>query len=261
MEAARTDHQRLAGENATLLEQNRVATQQRQQQQQQQRQAPAGQQQQPPAPNPIEAKVRETLQAKGYTAAQIDAQAPIFADLLGGILPIFKESVGRDLGPLANSVINHENTQNFEAAMQSPAGQQLFADPQLAQEVWNVVAQQTAAGRTFDSEAILNYAKMQWFDKQTAATPAGQPVTLPSTSTFFPTAPAPVNRSTGFNFPGAVNIRPPGIVGTDPNAPKHASNAETQAALAVTFAELHRTTGVAPKAFPASAARPTIARR
>ena len=254
MEAARTDHQNLATQNATLLQQQEAAQRERQQRDQQQQQQQQQQRQQN-QPDPVEANIRASLKEQGYTQQQIDAQAPALAKVMGGLLPLFKQSVGADLQPLATSVIHHENTGNFEAATQTPAGQQLFADPELAQAVWNVVTQQTAAGRTFDVDAILNFAKMQYFDRQQAA---GQPQpesgVLPTSSSYFPTVratppPTNMNRSTGYNFPGA-NVRPlTNGVNTNPNGPKHAVNADTQAALATTFAELERTTGVAPTAY------------
>ena len=252
LRAAQADHQRVARENATLAQQaeadrQRVA-------QMTQRPAPTQQQQ----TDPVEANIRETLKAQGYNQTQIDQQAPALAKVMGNLLPLFKASVGQDLAPLATTVIAQQNQNNFEAAMQTSAGQQLFADPELAQHVWTVVGQQTANGRTFDPDAILNFAKMAYFDRQQAAgQPAPAPILQPSSSSFFPTVaqqPAAPNRSTGFSFPGATLLRPLVTNTGNGSGGSHAVNADTQAALATTFSEMARTTGVAPKAFPSNLA-------
>ena len=258
LRAAQADHQRVARENATLAEQaeanrQRVASLQQQQQQPQ----PNGNQQQQPQVDPVEANIRATLKAQGYNQQQIDAQAPALAKVMANLLPLFKASVGQDLAPLATTVIAQQNQNNFEAAMQTPAGQQLFADPELAQHVWTVVGQQTIAGKTFDPDAILNFAKMAYFDKQQAANqPAPSPTLQPTSSSFFPTVQQqpPVSRSTGFSFPGASTLMRPLVTNNGNGTQSHAVNADTQAALATTFSEMARITGGAPKAFPSNLA-------
>lgn len=248
LEAARADHQRLAGANATL---------QQELQARQQQPRPSGQplgQQQPVAQiSPYVQTTQDYLRSQGYTDAQIAAQAPVLGGLLENMLPLFREQIGRDFAPVANTVIAHENTANFSAVQQHPQGSQLLADPQVAQEVWSIVEQQTAAGRVFNTEAISNLAKMIWAEHQIAPSQQPQqqqtqPVT--TTSSFFPTMQMPTpNRSTGLTYPGA-HMRP-ALTGTgmNPNQPAPV-NEDTRAALAQTFGDLARTTGVAPAAFP-----------
>lgn len=269
IEAARADHQRIATELVTVSQQRQQDAQRIQQLEQtgQQRQQQQ-QQNQPAAEDPGLVRVKEYLRTQGYTPEQVNAQAPVFAGMFATMFPMFRDQIGRELAPLANSVIGNENTNNFAAAMQSPHGAALMADPAVAQAVWEVVEQQTAQGKTFSPDAVLNLAKMQYVDRTVLnPNPANNTNLNPGTppvSAFFPslTPATPTNRSTGggnFSFPGAHMIRP-AVVGGTPTGQPAMVNADTQAALASTFAELHRTTGVAPRAFQ-PAANPNAARR
>lgn len=258
LEAARTDHQRLATEAAThstQLEQERQRTLQLQQQLGAPPRTETAKE-----PDPILDGITATLRSKGFTQAQIDQQAPILADVMKSALPTFRAAIGHDLAPLAGSVIAHENTNNFTVAQQDPIGMAIFADPEVAQAVWNVVEQQTKAGKTFSPDAVLNYAKMVYTEHQFTKLNGNnqqqqqQQQQPPATSAFFPqmNQPAPINRSTGgFSFPGA-NLRP--LVSGTPASTGVAVNEETRVALAATFADLSRTTGVAPAAFPSDRA-------
>lgn len=258
VEAAMADHRRVAGENASL----RQAAETQRQQQQRQPNQPAGQQQQQQQQqqaDPVAEHVRKTLRARGFTDQQIEQQAPIFTEMFSGVLPVLRDQLGRDFAPLAGTVISHENENNFRDAQTSEAGQRLFANPAVAQEVWNIVEQRTQAGQQFDTASILNLAKMVYFDHPPQGeTSQQQQQQQPAQtgSSFFPNmqpAPAP-QRSTGFSYPGAGFVRPT-VQQTNPNAGRHQVNDDTRAALAQTFGEISRTTGVAPKDFPSTMAR------
>lgn len=259
LEAARADHQRIATQNATLQTERDQERTRALQLQQQLGAPPQQQQQQQKDADPILDGITATLRNKGFTQQQIDQQAPILADVMKSALPTIRSQIGTDLAPFAGTVIAHENTNNFTAVGTDPLGSQLLAIPEVAQGVWNIVEQQTKQGKTFGVDAVLNLAKMLYTEHQFATNgqqqqQQQQPPTL-QTSAFFPQMqqPALPSRSTGaFTFPGA-HLRPAtNGTATTNNGP--AMNEDTRAALAVTFGEMARTTGVAPAMFPSDRA-------
>lgn len=200
-----------------------------------------------PEPEPFEVETANYLRTKGYTPEQVKAQAPLLGGLFKHLMGTVKNEIGVELAPLANTVIGHQNTSAFSAAQQSEAGTELLGIPEVAQQVWEAVTTRTQQGASMNPEAILNLAKMFYFD-HTRANPGARPM-LPT-----PPTPRPAN-STALTFPGSGAYLRPNLPGSgNPNGGS-AINADTAAALESTFAALEATTGIAPAAYKGAAKR------
>lgn len=192
-------------------------------------------------------QIEKALMERGVPEAQAKLQAPIHADLLSIQGDALRKEIGAGLAPMANMVLS-QNAQNAwtQVSMNDKLG--AFQIPEVAQATWENVQHMLQGGQEVTPQIIDNLRRMNYMahleanggtvpNQQQQQQQQQQQVNSPQ----FP------NMSTRFTFPGAGNFahNPPPPV--DKNAPKTNLNADTQAALAATFAKMHPT--IRPKAF------------
>jgi hypothetical protein len=203
-------------------------------------------------PDPVLEGIRADLKASGYADADVEKMAPTFLRLYGTFGANLKKSIGTDLGPMAGKVLEQEATRAFEAA-QSLDSLGMFLVPEVAERTWQLVQERIKAGSQTTPEIVANLAKMAFMDHASTKADAGEIIQLQKSTV--PARKTKEGVNTNFTFPGASKVIIAAPQGGNPNDAKHPLNDDTQAALAQTFAEMGRGTGVRPKAFPEGSER------
>ncbi len=190
------------------------------------------------------------LKAAKYPEDQIEKLAPMFANMAKRTAEVQRQTIGRDLGPMASTVLATEAQNSFQTAQHTDRTG-VFQIPEVNQMVWNLVTKRMSEGQSTSPEIVASLGKMVFMDYYTAERDAGRDVKLPNGSA--PPPPPGMNTAPAFNYPGfgPSHIRPaiPSI--RDPKAARTELNEDTHNALAQTFKHLQRDTNVAPKAFTA----------
>jgi hypothetical protein len=176
------------------------------------------------------AEFKKELMSKGVSEAQADIQAPLMLNMMETYGKTLKAEIGRDFSPFATSVMNNEALNAWhEAGALDKLG--ALQDPGIAGKVWADVQQMVAARQPVDAQTILNIRNIYYAAhvEATAGQPAGQPpVILPNTPPAFPS----FGRTT-FPGAGAAAYAPAPV---DPNAPRHALDPATAAAISAVTA-------------------------
>jgi hypothetical protein len=159
---------------------------------------------------------------------------------------ILKKELGRDLGPMANSVALTGAKDAFEEAQQRD-DMGLLQIPEVAEQVWKQTQDHVTKGGIANSDFVLSLGKIQYFNHIQKLKADGKelPELFKSNG-----APSSVNP---FSFPGAARVgagsKPLGEQPRSGNEPKTTLNADTEAALATTFKALGRDTSVYPEKY------------
>lgn len=202
----------------------------------------------PESADPLLDEVTQQFRAAGYKEEDFNKLAPILSNVIKKAGQQQREQLGRDLAPLATTVLVQEATSAFQAARESnndPLG--MLQDNTVAEKVWTIVQDRISKGQETNIPIVLNLAKMQWVDEMANKAAKGEAPTIPKFTP--PTIP---NMNTGgFTFPGAGSN---GLIApiprhVDPNAARTNMNEDTQNALAETFANMGKADGIYPKAF------------
>lgn len=191
---------------------------------------------------------KQTLRENKYTDAEIDKLAPVFAAINRQSAEVTRATLGRDLAPMAGSVLATEATQAFLTAQQQDRIG-YFQIPTIAHKVWEMVTDRIGRGESTNDAIVANLGKMVYVDYLETEAAAGRSVEIPKREA------TPASRMSTtppqFNYPGSgiTYLTPalPRVV--DPKAARTTLNEDTQNALANTFKHMLRETGVAPKAF------------
>ena len=202
--------------------------------------------------DPVLEGIRADLKASGYADADVEKMAPTFLRMFSTFGNTLKKSIGADLGPMAGKVLEQEATRSFEAA-QNLDTLGMLQIPEVAERTWQLVQERIKAGSQSTPEIVANLAKMAFIDHASTKADAGEVIELRKSSV--PTRKPKEGVNTNFTFPGAARIIPAVPTNQNPNGPRTPLNEDTQAALAQTFAEMRRGTGVSPKAFPEGSER------
>lgn len=198
-------------------------------------------------PDPVLEGIRADLKASGYADADVDKMAPTFLRMFSTFGTTLKKSIGADLGPMAGKVLEQDATRSFEAAQSlDPLG--MLQIPEVAERTWQLVQERIKSGSQTSPEVVANLAKMAFIDHASTKADAGEVIELRKSSV--PTRKSKEGLNTNYTFPGAARIIPAIPTNHSASAATTPLNEDTQAALAQTFAELGRGTGVRPKAFP-----------
>lgn len=190
---------------------------------------------------------RNTLKRAGIPDADVEKQAPLYAQLLKDSLVVFKKDLGKDLGPVIGTVVMQQSTSAFEMAQQMDEDG-LMAVPEVAELVWGQVKGRAESGQPSTPELVLNLAKIAFVDHNTELRKKGEPAVELQRSK----SPDPASMNTGFSYPGAGRGgagRPIVTAAPDANAPKTRMNPETEAAVAATFQHMGRESGIFPPGF------------
>lgn len=199
--------------------------------------------------DPILTVVKDKLKAANYSEEDVAKLSPVFAAMFKDVGQVQRAQLGRDLAPLAGSVLTTEATNAFNMAKSNdPMG--MLSDNIVAEQVWTLVQDRVSKGLETNADIVLNFAKMAWMDQAAAKIQKGEKVEFAPTSS---TPPGMIAAPAKFTFPGAgANGLTPAFTRVpDPNAARTTLNEDTQNALAETFAALGTSTGLRPKAFPA----------
>lgn len=188
---------------------------------------------------------QDVLRKSGFSEDEVKKNAPVYVNLLKSQLSIFKTELGRDIRPMAASVIMGEAQTAFESALDSDASGRL-AIPEVAQTVWEKVQERAKQGGQVTSDLVINLGKIAYADHADKLRGEGKDVPIPA-----PRSSSTASMNTGgFTFPGAGRVgsgMSPVVRHSDQNTAKTTMNADTEAAVEVTFKNLYRDTGVAPK--------------
>ena len=190
------------------------------------------QRQNQPPNDPILTAVEKQLSGFGYSPEEIKKLGPVFAGMFKEVGTVQRTELGKDLQPLASSVLSAQATNAFnEATANDPL--EMLKIPEVAEKTWAIVKGRVGEGLENSAEIVLNFAKMVWADHQlanrgkTGSTPT--PPNLPAT---------PPNMSTGFSYPGSGGISSIASPTRDTNAPRHELNDDTARALGQSFGSM-----------------------
>lgn len=169
-------------------------------------------------------KLTQQMVDKGIAPETAKLQAPLMADMLNTYGETLRQDIGRDLAPIAGSVIMRET----EAAWNQFVPNDKFGAlqiPEVASAVWASATEIANSGTAVNAATIKNLTAMAYVEHLEKT---GQPVNQPAST------PPPVQQraypSVGVtSFPGSVPYRP---AVADPRAPKHQLDSGTAAALA-----------------------------
>lgn len=201
-------------------------------------------------PDPVETaktlhieKFEKILKARNVPADQARAQAELMHEMLGefgaDLTKRIKAEVGRDLGPMASAVITREAEFAWNQVEQSDNLGMLSVES-VRNLVWSQVQAMSSEGQAVSPEVVYNLASMAYVKHVAAggvapvAPSTGQSSTTPAATMNQPPPPMPGFGRPAFSGAGAVPFQHRGV---DPNAPKHALDANTDAALQVVFSK------------------------
>lgn len=195
-------------------------------------------------------QVEQVLINRGVSPENAKLQAPIHAELLGIQAEAIKKEMGLGLQPVVGAVLQQQAQGAWQTA-QSQDRLGALQIPEVAQATWEGVQYLVSQGQPVTPEAVINLRNMHYashIEQNGNQPPQFQPgnPTLNQPPMFQPPQqPQFPQIATRFSYPGAGNFVPPSNQ-QDPNAPKHALNEDTRAALAATFSRMG---SVQPKAF------------
>lgn len=202
--------------------------------------------------------VREELAGAGFPEEQATALAPVFANMFKKVGVIEREKLGKDLSPMAATVIAQQAQNSFVTAQQQDE-LGMFQIPTVSQQVWDLVRERANQGVDTTPEIVLNLAKMAYVDHQLSEKKGGgqqqqqqqqqqsddgdrRP--MPS---ILPVQPPTMTTAGLFGMPGGGAIRPIVSQPSDVNAPKHQLNEDTRNALAASFRSMLAGSNIRPK--------------
>ena len=191
-------------------------------------------------PNPLLDGIRADLKASGYKDEDVEKMAPTFIRMFNTFGGTLKSAIGKDLGPLASTVLTQEATSAFEMAQgNDPMG--MLQIPEVAEVAWKHVQERIKTGQQTSADIVLNLAKMAYMDHAAAKAAKGEPIE-------FTVVPASTDRksmNTTFSYPGAGRISPTiAAIPQDGKGAKTVLNSDTAAALASTFKDMTRGTTI-----------------
>lgn len=196
--------------------------------------------------NPVLEGVKNDLKASGYADADVEKMAPTFLRLFKTFGGAIRTEIGKDLSPMAGSVLAQEATTAFTSAQNNdPLG--ALQIPEVAEKTWGLVQERIKSGTQTTPVIVANLAKMAFMDYAAEKAAKGETIELRTFNT--PAKPATPGLNTNFTYPGSGTVRPT-VTPTREGQAVHVLNEDTQNALASTFGEMGRGTGVYPKAFP-----------
>ena len=188
--------------------------------------------------DPLLDGIRNDLKASGYKDEDVEKMAPTFLRMFTTFGGNLKQSIGKDLGPLASNVLGQQATTAFEQAQDiDPLG--MLQVPEVAEHTWKHVQERIKTNQQTTPEIVLNLAKMAFMDYAADKAAKGEEIELS-------VAPQPALKkgvTTNFTFPGAGKIRPT-LPASNGEKTRTTLNADTQQALASTFKEMTRGTTV-----------------
>lgn len=190
-----------------------------------------GQQQQADPKVAQQQAFEQILIKKGVTPEGAKIQAEIMLEMMGTFGETLKDQIGRDLMPIASTIINREAEFSWQQAVAMDKVGAL-QDPQIAQHVWEQVQGMVQNGQQVTPLIVQNLAGMAYF----AALQEGkiQPQQQQQNNVTTQQHQLPnVGRLT-FSGAGATPLRPPQV---DPNAPRYQLDSATDAALQVCMSQ------------------------
>lgn len=189
--------------------------------------------------DPLLDGIRNDLKASGYKDEDVEKMAPTFLRMFTTFGGNLKQSIGKDLGPLASNVLMQQATTAFEQAQDNDTLGMLQV-PEVAEHTWKHIQERVKTNQQTTPEIVLNLAKMAFMDYAADKANKGEEIELTVAS-------KPDRKSgvtTNFTFPGASRIRPTLPTSSGREGSKTTLNADTQQALASTFREMTRGTTV-----------------
>lgn len=183
--------------------------------------------------------VVKALTKAGYKESDIQKLGPLFSTMFEEIGGMQQQAIGAGIKPLAETVIAQEAQSAFQQAQAvSPMG--ILQIPAVAQKTWEYVEKRTQSGERSNPELIANLARIAYVDYLDAERAAGREVaTLQSTGATHSTGATGMTTSYTYPGAGASHIRPTAQGGRETNTGP-TLNADTEAALATTFASMTR---------------------
>lgn len=197
--------------------------------------------------DPYNQAVGEELVKAGYTDADAKKLAPVFAGMFKRVGILQKGEIGRDLAPMAETVLAGQANDSFLQAQQQDNKLGMLQIPEVAQITWDMVKDRVKARQETTPEIVLNIAKMAYADHLAAkgdgkTLETGTPASVSGLS-----ATPPAMRTGGYPMiPGGV-VMPAVNRQVDPNAARTIVNDDTRKALAETFRTMTAGTGIVPK--------------
>lgn len=181
--------------------------------------------------NALLTQMEQTMIKRGVSPEQAKIQAPMMMEMMESYGTSLREQIGRELAPMAGSVMQQEATNAWnEALSKDKLG--ALQNPEIAKQVWANVQSLINTGQPITAAVVTNLRNMAWAEhvETNGVPPTTQP--MPNYS-----QPPQLPNFGGGGYPGAgVNPYQPAIV--DPNAPRTQVNSDTHAALAATFARM-----------------------
>ena len=193
--------------------------------------------------------VGEELVKAGYAEADAKKLAPVFAGMFKRVGVLQKGEIGRDLAPMAETVLAGQANDAYLQALQMDTKLGMLQIPEVAQIAWDTVKDRVKQRQETTPELVLNIAKMAYAD-HLAAKGDGKSLETgtPSAGAGGLSATPPSMRTGGLPFvPGSSMTAPAFNRVSDPNAARTQVNDDTRRALAETFKTMTAGTAIVPK--------------
>lgn len=193
--------------------------------------------------------VGEELVKAGYSEPDAKKLAPVFAGMFKRVGVLQKGEIGRDLAPMAETVLAGQANDAYLQALQMDSKLGMLQIPEVAQITWDTVKDRVKQGQQSTPEVILNIAKMAYADHLAAkgdgksletGTPTAGAGGLPATPPSMRTGGLPMVPGSSLTIP-ALNRQ------VNPNAARTQLNDDTRKALADTFKTMTAGTNIVPK--------------
>ena len=185
------------------------------------------------APDPRAAQVSkfaDILVKRGVDAAGAKVQAEIMAEMLGDFGAELKQQIGRDLGPLANSVVSREAEFAWQEAGQTDKTGALSI-PAIQTKVWAQIQDAVSQGQSINAAVVKNLVGMAYYEHLENG---GQPQHQSTVPVQHPSNMPPRFQSFGApGFSSGAQPYQPNVI--DPNAARTVLDPSTDAALQVVF--------------------------
>jgi hypothetical protein len=193
--------------------------------------------------------VGEELVKAGYAEADAKKLAPVFAGMFKRVGVLQKGEIGRDLAPMAETVLAGQANDAYLQALQQDTKLGMLQIPEVAQITWDMVKDRVKQRQETTPDVVLNIAKMAYADHLAAKGDGKTLETGTPTSGAGGLSPTPPAMRTGSfpMIPGSSFSAPAFNRVADPNAPRTQVNDDTRKALAETFKTMTAGTGIVPK--------------
>lgn len=173
-------------------------------------------------------KFTQILVSRNVPPDQAKVQAEIMLEMMTDFGTAIKTEIGAGLGPMAHTMVAREAEHSWSAAVQMDRTGAMQID-EVAKEAWSQVETLVGQGQTVNAATVQNLVGMAYFNYlQKGGNPQQQQQQQQQVQQQLPQ----FQQMGRLTYPGA-GAQPFRPAAVDPNAPKHALDADTDAALQV----------------------------